>query len=81
LDDATFKAIEASFEQLPIVNEAALKAVAIPYNEDQRPGQEGIVGNSNTAVQDPKNKVDTEGLWQECFAPMVHYPTNFEHTL
>jgi hypothetical protein len=56
LDDATFATIDATLEQLPIVNEAALVEAHIPDTET------GIVGNKAEGVREPKASVKTDGV-------------------
>jgi hypothetical protein len=56
LSDADFAAREAALEELPIVNEAALKGAHIPDTET------GIAGNTKEGVRDPKATVKTENI-------------------
>lgn len=56
MSDSDFSATERALEQLPIVNEAALKSAHIPDSES------GIVGNTQTGVSEPKGTVETEGV-------------------
>jgi len=54
--DKEISAIEETLNELPLVNEAALKEATIPDADS------GIVGNSLTGVSNPEGKSDTEGI-------------------
>ena len=56
MNDVAFKIAEKTIDELPIVNEAALKEAHIPDTE------KGIVGDTKTGVSDPKSKVETEDI-------------------
>jgi len=54
--DKEINAIEETLNELPLVNEAALKEATIPDADS------GIVGNSLTGVSNPEGKSNTEGI-------------------
>jgi len=56
MTDEQFKIATATVNQMPIVNEAALKESHIPETEN------GIVGNKSEGVSNPKAKVKTEDI-------------------
>jgi uncharacterized protein YukE len=55
--DETIAALEDTFKNMELINEAALDTNATIPDSDS-----GIVGNALTGVTDPKGKSDTEGL-------------------
>lgn len=56
LTDAAFKTVEATLQQMPIVNQAALKESHLPETET------GVVNNTATGIQKPKQQINSEGI-------------------